>query len=207
MSSASPIAPSVVILAGPNGSGKSTAAVRLLRDTLAMMEFVNADVIVQGLSAFRPEGAAVAAGRIMLERLKSLARNAESFAFETTLASRTLAPWLRTIHEEHQYHIRLVYIWLESVELNISRVASRVRMGGHDVPADTIRRRYIRSIRNLFDLCMPIADTWEIFDNSDSPHLCTVAGGGLDSPLKIHDTRLWSTLRSQYDATGYEPAD
>lgn len=79
--------PSVVILAGPNGAGKSTAAPELLQGELSVREFVNADVIARGLSAFDPDGAAIAAGRVMLARLDELAHQRESFAFETTLAS------------------------------------------------------------------------------------------------------------------------
>src|SRR5947209_15079140 len=86
--------PSVVVLAGPNGAGKSTAAPQLLKDTLAVTEFVNADVIARGLSAFDPERAALAAGRVMRKRLQELARERKDFAFESTLAGRSFAPWL-----------------------------------------------------------------------------------------------------------------
>ena len=80
--------PLVVVLAGPNGAGKSTSAPHLLKGALAVEEFVNADVIAQGLSAFRAESAAVAAARIMLERLHVLAAARRDFAFETTLSGR-----------------------------------------------------------------------------------------------------------------------
>jgi predicted ABC-type ATPase len=66
--------PRVVVLAGPNGAGKSTVAPLLLRGALGVQEFVNADVIARGLSAFNVEGAALAAGRVMLTRLRELAR-------------------------------------------------------------------------------------------------------------------------------------
>jgi predicted ABC-type ATPase len=89
--------PLVVVIAGPNGAGKTTIAPRLLRDALAVSEFVNADPIATGLSAFRPESVAMAAGRVMLARLKALATAREDFAFETTLASRSFAPWLRSL--------------------------------------------------------------------------------------------------------------
>lgn len=88
------LAPHVIVLAGPNGAGKSTTAPALLRDVLGITELVNADLIAQGLSAFGPERAALAAGRIMLGRLQELARRRASFAFETTLAGRSLRPWL-----------------------------------------------------------------------------------------------------------------
>ena len=56
--------PHIIVIAGPNGSGKSTTAPSLLKGTLGVTEFVNADVIAEGLSAFQPEGAAFHAGRI-----------------------------------------------------------------------------------------------------------------------------------------------
>ena len=89
--------PNVVIVGGPNGSGKSTAAPALLRDCLGITAFVNADVIAQGLSGFGAEHVALQAGRIMLDRLKELAGEKADFAFETTLASRTFAPFLDCI--------------------------------------------------------------------------------------------------------------
>lgn len=108
--------PSVVILAGPNGAGKSTAAPALLQGALAVNEFVNADVIARGLSAFDPDAAAIAAGRVMLTRMRELAAHHTSFAFETTLASRTFAPWLRELRTSG-YDIHLVFLWLSSAEL------------------------------------------------------------------------------------------
>lgn len=91
--------PSVVILAGPNGAGKSTVAPALLQGALAVDEFVNADVIAQGLSAFEPDRVAIAAGRIMLARLNELAAQRVDFGFETTLATRSFAPWLRGLRQ------------------------------------------------------------------------------------------------------------
>src|SRR2546428_12586241 len=110
--------PSVVVISGPNGAGKSTVAPRVLQGTLAITEFVNADVIARGLSAFNPEGAAVAAGRIMLERLRELAAQRASFAFETTLASRSFAPWIKTLIETG-YEFHLVYVWIASPDLSV----------------------------------------------------------------------------------------
>lgn len=198
--------PSVVVLGGPNGSGKSTAAVRLLHDTLSIMEFVNADEIARGLSPFNPEGVAVHAGRLMLERIDELARNGVSFAFESTLASRTFAPLIKRMQSEKGYRFRLVYIWLRDPDLNVGRVAVRVRAGGHNVDEPTIRRRYNRSIRNLFDLYLPIADEWEIFDNSRSEGFRLVAAGEGNAASGIENVESWNLLRSAYDATGDESA-
>jgi predicted ABC-type ATPase len=110
-----PERPSVVILAGANGAGKSTVAPALLHGTLAVDEFVNADVIARGLSAFDPEGAAIAAGRVMLARLGDLAVRQVSFAFETTLATRSLAPRLRNLLAS-SYDVHIVFLWLPSAD-------------------------------------------------------------------------------------------
>src|SRR5262245_8852726 len=128
----SSVPPSVVVLAGPNGAGKSTAAPELLKETLALTEFVNADVIARGLSAFDPERATIAAGRIMWKRLRELAHERENFAFETTLASKSYAPWLAKLVESG-YRLELTFLWLPSADLAVARVADRVRMGGHAV--------------------------------------------------------------------------
>jgi predicted ABC-type ATPase len=141
--------PNVVVLAGPNGAGKSTAAPLLLRRTLRVNHFVNADTIARGLSAFQPERVALTAGRIMLDRLRQLAEDDDSFAFETTLASRSFAPWLRAL-VDRGYVFRLVFLWLPSDDLAVARVKSRVRLGGHNVPEETIRRRYHAGLQNFF---------------------------------------------------------
>jgi predicted ABC-type ATPase len=142
----------IIILAGPNGAGKSTLAPFLLRDWLGLTEFVNADVIASGLSAFEPERAAFEAGRIMLRRLRELVAQRQNFAFETTLATRSYATWLRQLMQEG-WHVNLVFIWLDSPELAVQRVAARVAAGGHDIPEATIRRRYDKGIRN-FSRCI-----------------------------------------------------
>src|SRR5713226_1417820 len=85
----------IIILAGPNGAGKTTAAPVLLPQELGIREFVNADEIARGLSPFNAEGAALAAGRFMIERMRYLVRNEQSFAFETICSGRAHASWLR----------------------------------------------------------------------------------------------------------------
>src|SRR5215468_9808336 len=134
------VVPNVVILGGPNGAGKSTVARAMIADELGLTEFVNADSIAQGLSGFAPDRVAFSAGRIMLERLHELARERASFAFETTLASRSFAPFVRSLQADG-YRFHLVYVWLRNPALCIQHVRARVRRGGHSVPAETIRRR------------------------------------------------------------------
>lgn len=155
--------PSVVILAGPNGAGKTTASPFVIRDTLGIREFVNADHIAQGLSGFSPETTAMAAGRIMLNRLHDLGRKRATFAFETTLATRSFAPWLRELRDSG-YAVRLVFLALLTPEQAIERVRLRVSQGGHHVPEGVVRRRFYRGLRNLFSLYAAVADEWSIYD-------------------------------------------
>jgi predicted ABC-type ATPase len=168
--------PTVVVLAGPNGAGKTTAARILLAETLQLMTFVNADVIARGLSGFDPESTTNAAGRIMLQRLHALVEARSSFAFETTLSGRSYARWLHTFRAAG-YAVHLVYFWLGSPDLAVARVAERVTLGGHDVPEDTTRRRYRRSVQNLFRLYRPLASTWRIYDNTQAGFPQLVAYG------------------------------
>jgi predicted ABC-type ATPase len=183
--------PNVVIIAGPNGVGKSTAAPALLPDRLQISRFVNADTIARGLSAFAPEAAAIAAGRIMLEQLDELARHRESFAFEATLSSRMFVSRLRTLRSAG-YAIHLFYLWVPSPDLLLGRILSRVRLGGHDVPELDVRRRYKRSITNFLQLYRSLADTWEAYDSSQiRPQL--VAFGDSQGE-HIIDAVVWERL-------------
>src|SRR5262245_63339223 len=97
----------------------------------------------------------------MLTRLRQLAQQRINFAFETTLAIRSFAPWLRRL-EAAGYHRHLLFLWLSSAELAIERVADRVRNGGHHIPADVVRRRYAAGIRNFFGLYQPLVTSWAL---------------------------------------------
>ena len=185
--------PNVIVLAGPNGAGKSTAAARLLQGTLQVTEFVNADVIARGLSAFHPEGASMAAGRIMLTRLRELAEDGKDFAFETTLASRSFAPWLKQLIEERGYRLSLFFFWLPSPDMAVNRVAERSRTGGHSVPEETIRRRYERGLANLFESYMPLAERWSVFKSSEKG-IPGVASGGKDCQTVVSSLEDWKQV-------------
>jgi len=184
--------PIVVLIAGPNGAGKSTAAPYILRDLMGIEAFVNADDIARGLSAFNPESVAQAAGRLMLERLRELADQGEDFAFETTLASRSFAPWLAGLREQ-RYRVMLNFLWVPDPALSISRIEGRVRQGGHFVPDDIVRRRYGRSLRNLFELYQPVADRWVLYDNSLGERR-RIARGSLGSLGIVYNAALWRIL-------------
>ena len=191
-------AKNVIVIAGPNGSGKSTAAPALLRDYVGVTEFVNADVIAQGLSAFDAASAAVAAGRIMLARLKELAACQADFAFETTLAARSFEPWLNEL-KAVGYQTHLIFLWLPTPEMAISRVASRVQRGGHAIPSDVVRRRYDGGLRNFFQLYRPIVKTWRMFDNSVDHGYDLIAEQTLDGDVHICNPVIWDSLVKEYE--------
>jgi predicted ABC-type ATPase len=190
------VSPSVVVLAGPNGAGKSTIAPTLLKGTLAVTEFVNADTIARGLSGFAPERSGLEAGKIMLGRVRELARRREDFAFETTLASRSFAPWLKDLRGEG-YAVHLVFLWLPSADFAVRRVAERVAMGGHDSPEETVRRRYLAGLRNLFGLYLPLTATWRLLDNSQAGDPRPVAVGSGSQVLRAFDPGLWSRIEKE----------
>lgn len=185
--------PQLVLIGGPNGAGKSTVAPQLLRETLDVAEFVNADTIASGLSGFHPESAALQAGRIMLQRLRDLASRRADFAFESTLASRSFAPWIRRL-KQSGYIFHLTFLWLPDPDVAIARVAARVRTGGHDIPDATIRRRYYSGLSNFSTLYRPIADYWRFYDNTvtNGPRLISTGKSSVD--VEIRDVELWAHM-------------
>ena len=189
--------PQVIVISGPNGAGKTTMAEHLLRGAMSVQHFVNADWIARGLGAFDPDSVAIEAGRAMLARLKQLAASRADFAFETTLASRAFAPWIGRLCASG-YEFSLLHLWLPDPEQAISRVAERVRAGGHDVPPDVIRRRYHAGLRNFFDLYQPLARRWRFYDNSSSAGVRLIAAGRHRSETAVRDSQTWRLLEREY---------
>lgn len=157
--------PNVYIIAGPNGAGKTTFAREFLPSYAHCTNFVNADLIAQGVSPFLPEAAAFRAGRLMLSEIELRAGRSEDFGFETTLSGRTHLNVIRDL-SKRGYSVHLFFLWVPTVALALSRVRGRVRRGGHDVPAPTVRRRFVRSISNFFRHYRGLVDSWILFDNS-----------------------------------------
>ncbi len=186
----------IVLIAGPNGSGKSTAAPTLLQGALEVTEFVNADTIAQGLSAFQPEVNAFEAGRIMLKRLRQLTEKKQNVAFESTLATRSFAPWIAEL-KKSGYAFHMIFLWLSDEDFAIDRVAERVRSGGHNIPEETIRRRYHAGLRNFFELYLNIADSWVIYDNTGAD-LYAIAYGRDGQEKIVLDEAIWHTIYTKY---------
>jgi len=186
--------PYLYIIAGCNGAGKTTASFTILPEMLKCKEFVNSDEIAKGLSPFNASNIAVAveASRIMYKRVKELISISETFAMETTLATRSVVNLIREAQREG-YFVTLLFFWLNTPELAIERVKMRVAAGGHDIPEQTIRRRYDAGIHNLFELYIPICDYWMITDNSMSP-MQIIATGFKSDKKEIINSDIYTKL-------------
>ncbi len=191
-------APQAVVIAGPNGAGKTSAAPDLLRDAVGVEAFVNADVIAQGLAGFRPESAAIEAGRIMLDRIRELARARQDLAFESTLSGRSTLNMLKGL-KGAGYGVHLFYLWLPSPDMAVARVRRRVEGGGHDVPEGTIRRRFWRSLVNFDRLYRPAAATWRLYNGSVLGGRPLVAHGRGSGKPVVLDAETWTLIRKQIE--------
>ena len=171
--------PTLYIIAGCNGAGKTTASYSVLPDLLQCREFVNADEIAKGLSPFNPESMAIEAGKLMLRRIDSLLTQRKTFAIETTLATRSYASLVKRAQEDG-YQVVLLFFWLSSPDMAIERVARRVSEGGHNIPKETIIRRYWLGLQNFFNIFAPIVDLWTFYENIENTHKIASSEGILD---------------------------
>lgn len=182
--------PTIYIIAGPNGAGKTTAAYNLLPEVFDTIEFVNADEIARGLSPFNFEGVTYQAARIMIERLNQLLEEGKSFAFETTLSGVTYLEFIK-LAKLAGYKIVLFFIRLENFQLAKSRVAERVRKGGHNIPGDVIERRYKKGIEN-FSKYASLADDWYVYDNSGAKFL--LIGSSIENVEEIINFEIFKQI-------------
>ena len=185
--------PRLYILSGCNGSGKTTASYTLLPEMLECTQFVNSDEFAKSLSPFNPSEASVVASRYMLMRIEYLLDRKEDFSIETTLATRSLVGIINNA-KEIGYTVTLLYFWLNSPELAVQRVRNRVLAGGHNIPENVIRRRYIMGLDYFFKTYMPMSDRWILADNSTSPFKVVAEGSGMGTFIK--DEEKYKTIRS-----------
>ena len=185
------------IIAGCNGAGKTTASFTILPEVLDCKEFINADEIAKGLSPFQPESVAMQAGRIMLARMDELLQKGETFAFETTLATKSYKQKIEWA-QANGYEVTLLFFWLDSPNMAKKRVAQRVAEGGHSIPSETIERRYHNGIANLFTIYIDMVDICYIFDNSEGERtpIAKKYKGGKEI---IYNTDLYNQMKSSYE--------
>lgn len=185
------------IISGCNGAGKTTASFTILPEILNCKEFVNADEIAKGLSPFQPEKVSFEAGRIMLRRINELLDSNVNFAFETTLSTKSYKNKVVEAREKG-YRIILLFFWLQNIDLAKERVKIRVSEGGHNIEPEIIERRYIKGIKNLFEIYLPIVDSALIFDNSEGKHEL-LADKQINGLLNIVNHNKFNLLKEYYD--------
>ena len=186
--------PRLYIISGCNGAGKTTASYSLLPEMLDCREFVNSDEFAKGLSPFDPSKASIQASRLMLMKIRYLLKRQEDFAVETTLATRTLLKIVKGA-QAAGYTVTLLYFWLNSPDLAVERVRARVEAGGHNIPEETIRRRYNTGIYYFFNLYAPISERWILADNSQIPFR-VIAEGSKDEVINIKDEDTYKVVLS-----------
>ena len=187
--------PNCYIIAGPNGAGKTTFATEFLPLYAKCTNFINADLIARGLSPFDPDAAMLRAGRTVLERIAEFTKARTDFGFETTLSGRSYAPLLGRV-KKAGFRLHMFYLWIPSPELSLLRIRYRVERGGHNVPERDVRRRFTRTLGNLFGLYRPLLGTLHFFDNgSDKPHLVF---SDQARQITVSDAALYEQLRGQF---------
>ena len=183
------------IIAGPNGAGKTTASYTILPEIFDCKEFVNADEIARGISPFNPDNVRIQAGKLMLLRIRELLEKRKSFAFETTLSSKIFVNFIQKAKEKN-YEVILLFLWLNSHELAIERVKTRVKEGGHNIPESVIRRRFENGLTNLFQLYIPVVDKWFLVDNSGETFQFIAEGTVTETIIKNEE--MWTILKLKY---------
>ena len=184
----------ILMIAGPNGAGKTTMTLELIRSCSMLYEFINADEIARGLAPKHPESMALTASKLMINRLKELLDADKSFAFETTASGTNYLKHLR-LAKAKGYEISLTFLWLSRPEEAVSRVAQRVKQGGHHVPEDSVIRRYYSGIKNLVLHYLPLADEAFIFDNSSEESAKRlIARKNKSSRIDIIDGTIWKKI-------------
>lgn len=188
--------PKVIVVAGINGAGKTTAAPRLLKE-FGTETYLDADEIAR-LLGDDAQREAIRAGRVLHDRVEELRLSGRSFALETTLSGLSLRRQLQRLHTAG-YESYLLYLWLPSARLAVSRVASRVRMGGHHIPAEDILRRYLRSVYNFEAVYRHIVTEWRVYNavgNRDSGGN-VIARGDMSGEIEVFDHESWREIRAQ----------
>lgn len=155
--------PILTVVAGPNGSGKSTLTRQMTLETPGPI--LDPDAIARELNPADPSTVAIAAGREMLKRVSEALDRKESFSVETTLSSRSSID-LIVEAKSRGFEVHLLFVALDTPELNIARVRMRASLGGHFIPDIDVRRRYARSLANL-PAAIRAADVAKLYDNTE----------------------------------------
>jgi predicted ABC-type ATPase len=154
--------PLLLIVAGPNGSGKSTFARQYISG--GGPGYLGADEIALELSPAEPQTAALTAGRLFSRRLADAIESGQSLLAETTMSGLSLRRRIEDARDRG-YRVEMLFVFVSNVDLSIRRIAERVAKGGHDVPEADARRRFLRSMRNFWNIYRLLATRWTLIYN------------------------------------------
>lgn len=152
------------IFAGVNGAGKSTLYNSPILEKEKLGVRINTDEIVRTFGDWKNEVDQVKAGRMAIKLRKDCIDKGISFNQETTLTGNSIIKLIDQVKEKG-YKVHLFYVGVNSPEIAKERIAGRVKKGGHDIPSETVEKRYYESIENL-KIILPKVDLAEIYDNS-----------------------------------------
>ena len=189
--------PTCYVIAGPNGAGKTTFALRYLPEMTGCRNFINADLIADGLSPLNPAGVHIEAGKIFLREIEANVAAGTDFAFETTLSGRMYVRLLTALRSKG-WKIVLFYLWIPGAEFSRLRVRQRVESGGHDIPDEAITRRYRRTVSNFMTVFAPLCDEVFCYDNSNSGTVLVFADDA-DGRNVVDSTRYALVLESCHE--------
>lgn len=99
--------------------------------------------------------------------------------------------------QERNYEVILLSLALDSQELAIKRVQTRVQEGGHNIPQEVIKRRFKNGLKNLFSLYIPVVDKWILVDNSGENF--EIIGEGSNNEIIIKIQKAWNILKNKYN--------
>lgn len=163
----------MIVIGGANGSGKTTFARELVAES--GIRYLGADEIATELNAAAPESVAIEAARMFSRRLNEAIENGESLLVESTLSGVSLKKFLAQAKHEN-FRISIYFVYLDSADLCVRRIAARVARGGHHVPEKDVRRRFSRSNQNFWNVYKELADKWSLIFNSGDDFQQVIAG-------------------------------
>ena len=180
--------PRILIVGGPNGSGKTTLAIEFSQEF--GLPYVGADAIAENLNPANPVAAQVAAGRQFLQTLEEYRSQKASCVCESTLAGLTMRNFIASA-QKAAYSIDMAFLFVDSADACVARVAERVRKGGHNVPESDIRRRFTRSLCNFWRIYRELADNWVLIYNGMMTMQDVATGSRDQTTVRNHE--LYST--------------
>lgn len=174
----------LIIVGGANGTGKTTFAQQYVAEF--GVAYLGADAIAAELAPHDPASVQIQAGRQFVARVDQHLDRGETFVVESTLSGVTLK---RTIEQARLkgYKVSIYYVFVDSPETCVARVAHRVRMGGHSVPEVDIRRRFARSLYNFWHVYRELADKWVVMYNAAGEQVDVATGSKKHSAIRDQD--------------------